>query len=279
MIINTTSKQAMEMDLANYLDISIEELYQYIDYASEKAQMDSFCFREDIFFQELNCIISDLQSDSIVDNVYCYHLTRLLNTSVESLNFSNLKDLLLSENVFSIFLRDFNITFFEREEGIFFTYNGVEFSFDNTENNAANYLRARLHYNDYCFNGFAFRDQLLKNSYARQLYDGPEFLQRLSEYLRKPQIINRYKQNSTYYCYHLKIPFSEVVFDDAEHLQGRDKELYLIDKICYRLFLYTKFNPIDISDNDNPIFRANDFAIIPSEYIVSRELLTVDMLR
>ena len=35
------------------------------------------------------------------------------------------------------------------------------------------YLRSRLGYNtgkeNYCFNGFAFRDQLMKNLYTRQL--------------------------------------------------------------------------------------------------------------
>lgn len=279
MIINTTSKHSMETDVAKFLDITVEELYQYIDYASEKATVDSFCFREDVFFQELNSIISDLQPENIIEEVFCFHLSRRLNTCAKNLTFCNLKELLLTQNEFSDFLRKFNIVFFEKQGRISFTYNRVQIPIDNTENNAAGYLRARFYGEDFCFNGFALRDQLLNNSYARELYDGPEFLQRLSEYLNNPQILSAYKESSTYYCYHLKMPFSEVVFDEAEELQGKEKELYFIDKICSRLFLYSETKADYISDNDNPIFRANDFAIIPSEYVVHKEELTFEMLR
>lgn len=278
MIIDTTSKHSMETDVAKFLDITVEELYQYIDYASEKATIDSFCFREDVFFQELNSIISDLQPKNIIEEVFCFHLSRRLNNCAKNLTFCNLKELLLTQNEFSEFLRKFNIVFFEKQGKISFSYNGVPIPIDNIENNAAGYLRSRLYSADFCFNGFALRDQLLKNSYARELYDGPEFLQRLSKYLTKPQILSSYKENSTYYCYHLKIPFSEVVFDEAEELQEKEKELYFIDKICSRLFLYSELKADYISDNDNPIFRANDFAIIPSEYVVRKEELTLEML-
>ena len=109
MIIDTTSKHSMETDVAKFLDITVEELYQYIDYASEKATVDGFCFREDVFFQELNLIISDLQPENIIEDVFCFHLSRRLNNCGKNLTFCNLKELLLTQNEFSDFFKKFNI--------------------------------------------------------------------------------------------------------------------------------------------------------------------------
>lgn len=41
--IETTSQARMERDLAAYLNIQIDELYQYIDCAAERAQTSGQC--------------------------------------------------------------------------------------------------------------------------------------------------------------------------------------------------------------------------------------------
>ena len=40
MYIDTTSRAAMESSISNYFDIPIDEIYQLIDYAAEKAQQE-----------------------------------------------------------------------------------------------------------------------------------------------------------------------------------------------------------------------------------------------
>ncbi len=60
MFIDTRSKESMESSMSTYLDIPVDELYQYIDYAAEKAQKDQWAFNIDLFYEELGNIISDL---------------------------------------------------------------------------------------------------------------------------------------------------------------------------------------------------------------------------
>ena len=47
MFIDTRSKESMESSMSTYLDIPVDELYQYIDYAAEKAQKDQWAFNID----------------------------------------------------------------------------------------------------------------------------------------------------------------------------------------------------------------------------------------
>ena len=61
MFIDTRSKESMESSMSTYLDIPVDELHQYIDYAAEKAQKDQWAFNIDLFYEELGNIISDLQ--------------------------------------------------------------------------------------------------------------------------------------------------------------------------------------------------------------------------
>lgn len=69
MYIDTKSREGMEKSIAVYLDVSVDELYQYIDFAAEKAQQDQCAFNTDIFFDELETIISDLQPELEIPNL------------------------------------------------------------------------------------------------------------------------------------------------------------------------------------------------------------------
>lgn len=93
------------------------------------------------------------------------------------------------------------------------------------------YLRSRLGYNaglkDYCFNGFAFRDLLMKHFYTRELYYGPEFVQMLSKYLMNENIIKDYFDNSRYYCFTYKLKIKDVLFEKMTSLQTRKKPIIL----------------------------------------------------
>ena len=54
---------------------------------------------------------------------------------------------------------------------------------------------------DFCFNGFAFKDLLYRNNYARALSGVPEFLGQLVECLQCREVEWKYMENSEYFCY------------------------------------------------------------------------------
>lgn len=53
MLIDTRTKESMIASFATYLDVTEDELFQYIEYAADKAQQDSWAFNTDIFEGEL----------------------------------------------------------------------------------------------------------------------------------------------------------------------------------------------------------------------------------
>ena len=50
----------MIASLTSYLDITEDELFQYIDYAANKAQPDRWAFNTDNYEEELLSLFSDL---------------------------------------------------------------------------------------------------------------------------------------------------------------------------------------------------------------------------
>ena len=100
----------------------------------------------------------------------------------------------------------------------------------------------------------------------------------MARYLNLDKMIDDYKMNSTYYCYKLIIPINEIVFDEQEGLSNEEKGIYLIDQICFRLLMYYHSSGDFLDDNSNPVIRAADSAVLPANYIVDREEITLDML-
>ena len=114
---------------------------------------------------------------------------------------------------------------------------------------------------DYCFNGFAFKDLLYKNSYARELEDVPEFIGVLATFLKDRTIGTDYYEQSTYYCYEYLIPI-EIAY-----------------QVIHRLHDYHYSNSKYMYDNDNPILRLGDFCTMDAKYFVKKEIVTTEMLR
>lgn len=282
MLIDTRTKESMIASLASYLDITEDELFQYIDYAANKAQPDSWAFNTDIFEEELLSIFSDLQPEKQIDEIYVYHLTRRLNGSIEDKSSDNLKSLLLKESPISLFLRQYGITFIEKDGHPVIVFNDNEISLEDTFESDVCYLRSRLGYNtgreDYCFNGFALRDLLMKNSYTRQLFDGPEFLEVLSRYLSVGGLKKRYCENSKYYCFTYKMTIEEIIFDDRDQLSDDEKVDYLLVQIAMRIMSYMEDAKYQY-DHDNPIIRVADDASIPENEIINVEEITIDMIK
>lgn len=75
LLIDTRTKESMIASLVSYLDITEGELFQYIDFAANKAQPDRCAFNTDIFEEQLLSLFSDLQPKGQIDEIYVYHLT------------------------------------------------------------------------------------------------------------------------------------------------------------------------------------------------------------
>lgn len=282
MLIDTRTKESMIASLALYLDITEDELCQYIDYAANKAQTDRWAFNSDIFEEELLTIFSDLQPEEQIDEIYVYHLTRRLNGSLEDKSSDNLKSLLLKESAISIFLRQYGIAFIEKDSHPVIVFNDKEISLEDTFESDVCYLRSRLGYNsgreDYCFNGFALRDQLMRNSYTRQLYGGPEFLDVLSRYLSIDGLKEKYCENSKYYCFTYKMAIDEILFDDRDDLGNDEKVDYLLLQIAMRIMSYMDNSKYQY-DHDNPIIRIADDACVSENRLAGIEEITLEMIQ
>ena len=98
-------KRGNGKSIAVYLDVSVDELYQYIDFAAEKAQGDQWAFSTDIFFEELETIISDLQPETEIDELLFFHLSRRLHGTEYDVSGRNLENLFTTGNALSDFLR------------------------------------------------------------------------------------------------------------------------------------------------------------------------------
>lgn len=232
----------MIASLASYLDITEDELFQYIDYAANKAQQDIWAFNTDVFEEELLSIFSDLQLEEKIDEIYVYHLTRRLNSSIEDKSSDNLKLLLLKKSPISRFLIQYRISFIVKDMHPVIVFKDNEISLEDTYESDVCYLRSRLGYNfgreDYCFNGFALRDRFMRNSYTRQLYSEPEFLDVLSRYFLIDGMKKKYCENSKFYCFTYRMTIDEIIFDDRDKLGNEDKVDYLLVQIAMRIMSY-----------------------------------------
>ena len=244
MFIDTRSKESMESSMSTYLDIPVDELYQYIDYAAEKAQKDQWAFNIDLFYEELGNIISDLQPKIEIDELLFFHLSRRLHGTEDDSSGRNLEDLLTTRNVLSDFLREHQIEFIKGEQNLITYYKGQEVDWDKCWHGNSAYMKLRLGYfkgrEDYCFNGFALKDLLYKNQYARNLYGAPEIIGQLAECLGCKRLENDCLENSSYYCFEYKVPIDRVIFDGHDNFSTSRKRQQIVYCVLERLLQYSK---------------------------------------
>lgn len=282
MVFDTRTVDTMKESLAHYFEISCEELVEFIKEAADNTQAKSRgLFNADIFTEELDAFLENIEATEQINGVMCFHFSRRINNTAPDFRTYNLKDLLLSDNPMSSFLNDSGYEFFEEDGHLAFKYNGIEYFPETGDEPCASLLANRLGRNsidaDYCFNGLAFGDCLMKNLYARSLFDGPEFLSTLAEYMCDDNLLENYKRHSTYYCFRCILPLESVIIDGHESFEQHDIIWYLIHQMAYRIMIYED-GEAPSTDDDNPIIRVADDAILPSEYIQSVEKITLDML-
>lgn len=281
MIIDTTSCMGMENSLANLMEISVPELYQYIEAAADSAKKDQWCFNQDLFDKAMEDFYSDMIEQELPNEILFFHLSRRLKGSENEISY-NLQELLTSKNSFSDFLNAHQVTFRKGAGNkIVLYYRDIQISLENTMSTDVSYLRSRLGYNtsrvDFCFNGFAFLDSLMKNDYTRQLQDCPEILECLGRYLRIKGLVKDYAKKSEYYCFMYRFPMERVIFDGKDNLTIEEKQLHLLNRVAYRLYLYSGDSRY-LFDHDNPILRLWDDDDASSEHLVSTNIITSDMI-
>ena len=76
MIIDTTSREGMENSLAHLMGISIPELYQYIEAATDYAIKDQWCFNKCLFDKAMEDFYSDMIEQELPDEILLFHLSR-----------------------------------------------------------------------------------------------------------------------------------------------------------------------------------------------------------
>lgn len=281
MVIDTTSREGMEKALSCLMGVSVSELYQYIDAAAELAVKDQLCFYPDIFNRTMEVFYSDMIKYALPDEVLFFHLSRRLNGYEKGASF-NLQKILTSENCFSEFLNTHQIIFRKGTGNKLILYfRGTPINLEDTIDHDVCYLRSRLGYNacreDFCLNGFAFRDLLMKNQYTRSLQNCPEILACLERYLRIKDLIKDYMEKSKYYCFMYRFPIGRVIFDGRDDLTVENKQLHLLIQVAYRLYKYRK-KPYCLFDDDNPILRLKDDDNASTDFLVSTEIITSDMI-
>lgn len=281
MVIDTTSRDGIEGSLAHLMGVSVPELYQYIEAAADSAIKGQWCFNQVLFDEAMEEFYSNMIEQELPDEILFFHLSRRLNGSENEISY-NLQELLTSNNSFSDFLNAHQITFRNGDGNrIILCYRDRQISLENTMSREVCYLRSRLGYNlgreDFCFNGFAFRDLLMRNPYTRQLQSCPEILECLERYLRIKGLTEDYAEKSKYYCFMYKFPIEHVIFDGKDDLTVAEKQLHLLNQIAYRLYQYSKDSHY-LYDHDNPILRLKDDDNAYVDYLVSTEIITPDMI-
>lgn len=282
MNIDTHTRISMEFSICDYLHISSKELSD-VFYLAEKAAQTEYYFDNGKFDEVIDEFIRSKVPNEFIENILFYHLSRRLNSEQNYYYGNNLFDLLSTENVMSDFLKKYDIKFIPDNGHLNLCYMGRNISFENTEKEYVSYLRWRLGHNkkqvDFCFNGFLLYDLLLRNCYARELYNGPEFIRTLAAFLKRPDIISDFLENSKYYCYEYYIPINRVLFDNNENLSVYDKQTHLLNQNMHRLYDYTVQDIKYMFDHDNPIIRLKDNDTMLEEFYLFRTEITHEMLR
>ena len=281
MYIDTHTKDTMEKAICSYLGVTLQDLSVLFNLAGNEAQQDKFLDGDklnDIF----NSFIKAHMPNKELDEVLFFHLSRRLNTASDCNVGNNLFELLSTENAMTLFLKEHDVEFVVCDKHLNLIYKGKEISLDDTNKEHIPYLRWRLGHNanriDFCINGFLLKDLLYRNSYARELYDVPEFIGVLATFLKRRDIGTDYFDNSKYYCFEYCLPLAKVMFDEKDSLDEEQKVKYLLNQILNRLYEYHTHDIRYMFDQENPIIRLTDNDTMDEQYYISKEEITWDML-
>lgn len=278
MFIDTYTKERMEESICGLMAITVEELYNEINRIGNISGCDY-----DIRNSEVETFIGEHLLQTLPDEILLFHLARRLKGTEDDVIGRNLLDLLTTENALSVAMKKYEVEFFKGTDHIETVYCGKIVNWDKCQNGNSSYMKLRLGYfkgrEDFCFNGFAFKDLLYKNNYARSLSGVPEFVGQLIECLGCRELGYYFMSHSSYYCYEYRIPIDRVMFDGHDSYLVDLKQRYLIECVLKRLIDYANIDIRYMYDDDNPVLRLSDDDILPATCFVAKEEIVEDMLR
>ena len=281
MYIDTHTKDTIQNSICEIFNIEVKEL-EDLFMKAERESYTGIYTDENKLDKILDEFIDNRMSDKNIDQILFFHLGHRINSSCNYLEGKNLFELLLKENEMSLFLKNHEIRFELNDRHLNLYYRDKPISLEGNLDRSVLYLRWRLGYNDdvdYCFNGFAFRDLIFKNHYALSLYDAPEIISVLSEFLKYPFLKEDYFNNSKYYCFEYLVPIDKIYFDDNDKMSKLEKQKYLLNRVLNRLYEYSITESEYMFDYDNPIIRLSDYDVMQEEYFISKEEITLEMLK
>lgn len=250
-------------DICDYLDIVPEYLREKIEDMGDKAIVDDM-FNCSKFVDLSERFIAEHNNDPL-DEVYLCHLARSIDVPKILLP---LPDLLTTKNSFSDFLQKHNIQFAYDENRFEMYYKGRKVS----DFSRAPRLKIRLgHYDepDFCVNGFAFaiEPKISTDGYYDRLFKGPELLQDIDDCLDKT-LSKDFRKISNYYLVIVKVPLSDIIFDEREDLNvpGDRTKMYLSACFEFLLAWYSKGNYCCYLHNEK--LRLSDYTSIEVDHCI-----------
>lgn len=281
MFIETSSQESMTEGICKYFNLERNELLTLFDKVDKEIEKNSIAGNEVIQDDIFENFIDNKKPVDLIDQIEFYHLSRRLNSNKKDGNDRglNLRELLLTENEISSFLKEFGIEFNTNQEAISLIYKGKRIPLDNSENR----LRLRLGYcekTDYNFSGHALRDRIYINDYAEELSRAPEFISDIEKYIKKflgekIDMVQKFEENSTYFCFKYCVPLEKVVFKGKENLSDIEKQKDLIKAILMRLYSY---HIKEESDGNNIELKLKENEVMESKYYIEKTEISNGML-
>lgn len=268
MILRTETYRELEEDLATIMDIDESYLYEKLYEISKSCPLYSDW---DKYEKQIERLILECVDLDLIDEVYVYHLSRHL---IEPKELIPLKDLLLSENRFSTFLKEHNVVFDEQDGKLRFFYVGRQITADEILASGHFHLLAkRLGYlgePDFCVNGFAFWPNIEKTSdhYFQDLQRGPEIIENIGRFIGK-DIWRDYTERSNYYGIVFKVPIEELVFDGRDDIDTKEGKVKCLIKNA--LYYLNDFYDGSIRGNNLMLRIPDDKKVEVDHYILIEE--------
>lgn len=266
----------MEESIYNIFNISAGEIHDYFEKLKSEAVVGKI-INGDLVSKRIDEFIDTHMSNTCIDELPFYHLTRRLRYSVNNCEGKNLFELLTTKNEYSLFLKKHEITFKLNSNKLDLFYNGRLIDLTNTDDIKINYLRGRLGHDsikgDYTFNGLMFKDSILEHYYGQILKQGSEFLIMLSQFLNDQDLVTNFYNDSDYYCFKYIIPIDMVIFDEQEESFIESNQHYLLKEVLTWLFEYYRGKE-NIAPNLQSTLRLKDNYNLEEKYYESKEIIT-----
>lgn len=114
MYIDTHTKETIQKSVCEIFNIKVRELEELFIKATQESHTETF-IDGDKLDNVLNEFIDDRMSDKNIDQILFFHLGRRLNSVGDCVEGKNLLELLSDENEMSMFFKNHEVKFKERD--------------------------------------------------------------------------------------------------------------------------------------------------------------------